>query len=355
MGSVIGPKLAELVLIELDKYLLKCRGMKFIGRFVDDVLCVFDENLITLEEIKNYANLFNKSLQFTIEKEINGSLNYLDITIFRKNNSFQFKRYWKKLNNFKMLNFYSNTPLHIKRNLFISEIKKTYNRTTLKIHQVEEIKQIYKMFLLNDYPKRILKKWEQDCKKIDYKNSNLIKNNLKENNKRKDNIYFSVPYEKDNFYAVRDIFKSIDINIAPKLHFTIKNLIYLGRTVQSILSMDHVVYKLECTCTNKHIYIGETKRQLQIRVNEHDRYIRSKTGKSGISLHCLQNNCSINKNSIQILKQERKHTKLFFYEFYFIKKEEIKNNNLIVNNKNGLKIPNIWWEILFPVEGDINV
>lgn len=109
-----------------------------------------------------------------------------------------------------------------------------------------------------------------------------------------------------------------------------------------MLNMDHVVYRLECTCQQPHVYIGETKRELKIRLNEYNRYIRFKQEKSGIAIHCLENKCSINNNFIKILKQERKNVKRLFYEFYFIKQTEMKNKNLIVNNKNGLTIPNIW-------------
>lgn len=72
-----------------------CKGIKFIGRFVDDILCFFNKDFINLEKIQEYANSFSRFLKFTIEKECSRKLNYLDITIIRMDNELYFKRYWK--------------------------------------------------------------------------------------------------------------------------------------------------------------------------------------------------------------------------------------------------------------------
>lgn len=119
----------------------------------------------------------------------------------------------------------------------------------------------------------------------------------------------SVPYDRNNFYEVKNIFRSLNICIVPKLQFTIKNFIYLNRTTQPVLNGDQVVYTLEYTCLEPHVYIGETKREFKKRLNEHNKYIRLKQEKSGIAVHCLQNKCNINNYFIRILKQERKHVK----------------------------------------------
>lgn len=68
--------------------------------------------------------------------------------------------------------------------------------------------------------------------------------------------------------------------------------------------------------------------------------------KSGLSAHCINNNCNINNDTITVLKQEKNYLSRMHYEFYFIKYNTIYNKN-ITNNINGLKLSELRWEYLF--------
>ncbi|XP_067121823.1 uncharacterized protein, partial [Centruroides vittatus] len=51
MGSVIGPKLAELIMIDIDNIIYNIPGVKFYKRYVDDILIIYNETEINIEEI----------------------------------------------------------------------------------------------------------------------------------------------------------------------------------------------------------------------------------------------------------------------------------------------------------------
>lgn len=170
------------------------------------------------------------------------SKNHFGSQCFAKNIKKE-KRYWKEQNNFKLLNFYSNTPKFIKKNLFLSEIKKTNCRTTDVMDRKLELDLIYRMFMLNDYPNWQLKKWETN-----YRQFNVMLDNTIRNKK----VYFAILYRKE-------FFKKFNIGIAPKMKFQVKKITFIGRQTQLPIDKHNVVYKIEFTCQDMHYYIGETK------------------------------------------------------------------------------------------------
>lgn len=99
MGSVIGPKLAEIYLINLDKFILSYPGLKFMARYVDDVLCIIDSNIVNTTDLQKYVNSYNENIKFTIEHNSDNIIIYLDITLVKHKDKIKFKRYWKEQNN----------------------------------------------------------------------------------------------------------------------------------------------------------------------------------------------------------------------------------------------------------------
>ncbi|XP_067139207.1 uncharacterized protein [Centruroides vittatus] len=85
MGSVIEPKLAELIMIDIDNRISSIRGVKFYKRYVDDILLIYNEAEMAIEKIKKLINNIHEAIKFKIEVEDKTSqeINYLDITIKR--------------------------------------------------------------------------------------------------------------------------------------------------------------------------------------------------------------------------------------------------------------------------------
>lgn len=78
----------------------------------------------------------------------------------------------------------------------------------------------------------------------------------------------------------------------------------------------NVVYQLCCeNCNN--VYIGETKKKVCERVNQHVAAVRNKNELSLVFKHCNENNHSINFNNPQILIQNSNVRARRFLESFF--------------------------------------
>ncbi|XP_023239972.1 uncharacterized protein LOC111638481 [Centruroides sculpturatus] len=174
MGPVIGPKLADIYMITIDERILTLT--------------------VSSKDIEDYANRLQENLNFTNEDEQQQELNFLDVVIKREETRVLFQT---------------------KKNVFIMELRKILNRTTLQENIDIEIKQLFKKFLLNDNPKYILF--------ANQKNKML-------------NVISIVNNEDTNMH--KDQFK-----------------------------IAGVVYRMSCTCQNPNYYIGETGRKLELRIN----------------------------------------------------------------------------------------
>ncbi|XP_067132201.1 uncharacterized protein [Centruroides vittatus] len=93
MGSVIGPKLAEIIMIDVDKEINNITGIKYYKRYVDDVLIIYNDAEVKPNMIKHIINNIDKDIQFKIEEEnvADNSIRYLDVMITRNENELDFE------------------------------------------------------------------------------------------------------------------------------------------------------------------------------------------------------------------------------------------------------------------------
>jgi len=64
-------------------------------RYVDDLLIIYNERKTDIEDFLCCFNNITPKLNFTIEKETRGSINFLDLTIHRDENRFSIDIYRK--------------------------------------------------------------------------------------------------------------------------------------------------------------------------------------------------------------------------------------------------------------------
>ncbi|XP_067138630.1 uncharacterized protein [Centruroides vittatus] len=270
MGSVIGPKLADNYMNKIDERISSLT--------------------VSSKHIEEYANGLHKNLKFTSEDEQQNKMNFLDVTIKREETSVSFSKYEKLCNNGKTINFKSYCPLENKKNVFIMELRKILNRTTQQENIDIEVKQLFKKFQLNDYPKHILFASQKN------KMSNIISIMNSEN-------------------SPRDQFK-----------------------------IAGVVYRMSCTCRNPNYYIGETGRRLELRVREHEAAIRLRRTESAWFLHCQKFNCNINIKNTKILYRIENNLERKIVEHFCI----AEHVNLL--NLNAGLIVDACWERLLGIK-----
>lgn len=99
MGNPLSPLLAEIFMDSLEDKISKHIFKKFIYwyGYVDDVLACFTGTDRQLTQFLEFINNIHPNIKFTIEKEINNSINFLDLTICRVKNKHEFSIFHKPI------------------------------------------------------------------------------------------------------------------------------------------------------------------------------------------------------------------------------------------------------------------
>uniref|UniRef100_A0A5S6QL89 Reverse transcriptase domain-containing protein n=1 Tax=Trichuris muris TaxID=70415 RepID=A0A5S6QL89_TRIMR len=120
MGSSLSPVIAELFMEHLEEKAfpsgLSEHNVKLFKRYVDDIFAIVKQG--KEDELLNHLNnLFPGKIQFTIEREEEGCLPFLDVLVVKEGNQLKTKVYRKATNSEKYLNFLSNHPKSVKKGI----------------------------------------------------------------------------------------------------------------------------------------------------------------------------------------------------------------------------------------------
>jgi hypothetical protein len=92
------------------KHWLESREIVFYKRYVDDILIVYDQSKIDEQILLTHINKIDKNLQFKISTEENNTVQYLDISIYRSDNSIKIGIYRKPTETGTVIHLASNHP-----------------------------------------------------------------------------------------------------------------------------------------------------------------------------------------------------------------------------------------------------
>lgn len=108
MGSPLSPILAKILMSRILEFVLIMYGRrpKYIALYMDDSLWII--NKMDVDFTLHTLNLFHDRIKFTMEMEKEFSINFLDITIERRNHNVITCWYKKPFASFRLLNFFSN-------------------------------------------------------------------------------------------------------------------------------------------------------------------------------------------------------------------------------------------------------
>ena len=156
MGSPLGPTLANVF--------MGCIGLKVVPAFKNSLLYLryVDDCFVLVRNEKIMDNFFNvlnnahDSINFTIEKEKNYELAFLDVQIKQKENRFLTSVQRKKTFTECYLNFQSNCCLKRKVNLIRTLSHRAHKICSqeLLLSEIKQIKILYK----NSYPQELVNK-----------------------------------------------------------------------------------------------------------------------------------------------------------------------------------------------------
>lgn len=102
-------------------------------------------------------NSIHPMIQFTMEEEVDGAINYLDITICHSHNGggFLTKWYHKPMASNRILNFYSNHPRHVVLNTAKNFIRRVFQLSSACFH-ADYVTKIVVILEKNNFPSKFI-------------------------------------------------------------------------------------------------------------------------------------------------------------------------------------------------------
>ena len=316
MGSPVSPIFADIVMTDLEEECINKLSFKPIiyKRYVDDTLICIPAN--ELHEVIKLFNSYHPRLQFTHEVEVDGKINFLEVSLIRKGNKIITDWYRKHTFSGRFLHFKSSHPIEQKRAMIFTLVDKA---TCLadKIFHNKNINIIKEFLVNNEYPLKFvnynIKKRLQKIKFSEPSNS-LSKdyNNC--------NFNISIPYIPKFFNEVKKNLKTYSIRSIPQIYNTLDKIIIRGKDKTDKKTSTNVVYKINCNECNAS-YVGETKRQLKCRIQEHVANLK-KDGQYVINQHMTEHKHTFDFNGTEILDTEKVWRKRLISEMVHIKLQE---------------------------------
>ena len=216
-------------------------------RFVDDSFGIWDTRF-NIENFLQELNSLVPTIKFTLEKENNGCLNFLDTCIVRKGTELKIKIHRKSTNNNLIIHARSSHTKEIKQSAIRSMFLRALNLVSPEFLD-EEFENISVIGINNGYNKDDVNECLRLAKKTFYSNNKS-------------------PRDIENTILIP--FHPIFENVAHPLKILGYKLVFsfpntIGNSlIRRCPSYDEgIIYQIPCSC--KKYYIGQTKKQLEIR------------------------------------------------------------------------------------------
>ena len=153
MGSPLGPILANIFMVELERSVIPGLANKLNnwGQYVDDTICYIKVD--SIDYVLSKLNNFHKNIQFTVEVEKEGRISFLVVLMIRDKNNIETKVHLKSTNNKIYLNWISHAPNKWKMSTLRTLVKRTYDICSTNDHLQNKLSHIKNVFHeQNQYP-----------------------------------------------------------------------------------------------------------------------------------------------------------------------------------------------------------
>jgi hypothetical protein len=347
MGSPLAPILADLFMSQLEeeKISLLTKGkIKIWIRYVDDVFAIAKGTKEDVLEILEKINKIHNNIKFTIEFEQENMIPFLDVNIKREGNTLETSLYRKITNTNLYLKWDACLPRYQKLGLISSLVIRACRICSSDTILNNELEYIKKVLNQNGYPKHVIDKRIKNaiCKEKEkqrMKQNNIATNNTTcDNKEEKTSITLSYTGHESFIFSrkLMRIFRTTKINtkIIFKKYKTIGQQFrekMKGKNLKKI----GVIYCIECKDCEK-IYIGQTGKEIEIRMKQHEEKYRLGDDQSSTLVeHAKKMNHRFNFEEPNVLAYDSNERKREIKETLFTKKfthwalNEISFNNNI--------------------------
>ena len=271
MGSPVGPYLANLFMSQFDEKIADQRP--FYYRYMDDILtsAVPDE----IPGILSDLNSLHRNLNFTCEREDNGKVPFLDISVIRDDCFLHTEWYRKKTDTGVCMNFLAVAPISYKRSVIAGTVYRVYrscsdwkpfSQCLDKAKCIFENNQ-YSPAFYNNIIRRTLSKI------LGHGPQDSNEHNRSERPKLSKSLLVKIQFrgvETSKF--IKSIFKG-NTDLPVQIILTtckLRQLVSQLKSPIAKLSRSSLIYQITCSGCNA-LYVGQTGRHLITRLQEHGR------------------------------------------------------------------------------------
>lgn len=353
MGSPLSGLLADIYMhhLETTKIMADTNPFKnkilYWFRYVDDVLCLFNNDTNNIQDLIEYLNSISENIKFTNEIN-NKSINFLDLSISNENCIHTFQIYRKPTQSDLIIPKNSNHPWHQKLASFRFMINRLLKVPLSHTNFNREKSVIIQLALTNGYSKTMIENMIRNINK-------KLKNHSKKENFQTEvkNEYICLTYNSTINKSIRKTFEKRNYKIGFRTKNNCFDLINKFTKNQRKTANDYEqtgIYQINCsTCNSK--YIGQTGRSFKKRFNEHIQALKSNnltTQKSTFAQHLLETNHEYKnmKENMKILQYGQKGEKLNIKEDFHIYKMFKEDPSNILNIRQTNKTNPIFEKII---------
>ena len=164
MGSPVSVTVANLVTEEIEKTALSTfhLPLRFWKRYFDDTCTAVSKDQVS--ELHQHLNDVNPNIQFTVEREEEGHLSFLDIHLtHNQDGSVDTSVHRKKTHMDRYLNFKSHHPLAHKRSVVSTLFKRAKELSSDAGCRSKEEAYIGRTLGWNGYPRRFVRRTAMGC------------------------------------------------------------------------------------------------------------------------------------------------------------------------------------------------
>ncbi|XP_055589699.1 uncharacterized protein LOC129741910 [Uranotaenia lowii] len=317
MGSKLSPLLAELFMSDFEGDLEKREKLfpRVWWRYVDDIFATVKERY--LPQTLELLNSQHSSIKFTVEKEVDGKLPFLDLLISRKDDStVKFGIYRKPTSTDRYITGDSNHFGAQKQAAFHSMAHRLFNIPMENSEFESEKERILLAANLNGYDEKFVYKILRKHERKRFRSNATTFKPEKEESQR-----VSLPFHPPLTNGIRKILSNHGLKVAYKSSNTLKDcLVSLKDKVPP--EERSGIYEIPCEACPA-VYIGQTRRKFKTRIKEHKNAVENnRSNESSVAAHASEFNHSIDWEKVKFKKCVRKASHLNAWESMYITTSE---------------------------------
>lgn len=317
MGSPSSPIFATMVMnLLLNKFFKEINFIiPLLKIYVDDIIISIPENCET-EILKIFNNLDKENhIKFTMEQEISGKINFLDLTLIRQNDGTIITDWYQKpFASNRYINYKSSQSKLYKINTIKMLKHRVLKLSNTKFHN-KNFKIIKHILYKNGYPEDVMNN-------ILYTQSQNQVNNIDQNSETPLNTkYFKIPFIPSLSNKLIHFLKMENYKIVCYNNKNFNSLLFTKIKDKIPLKFkSNVIYKINCkNCSG--VYIGQTKQWLKSRLSGHKSNCKNivNFNKTALSMHHFEKGHNFDFENVKILDNNQNKEKRNFLEMLHIK------------------------------------